>query len=1098
MPLTHFIESRQAEDQNWSVCQDGYDIMLFANRRGVVTFNGYDWDLIRLPVIPYTMVYDSIAERVYLGGDGKLGYLNRNTKGIYEYIDIKTDPLFSGVVTGILITDSLMYIMTPACIAIHRLPGLEPADIIHGENNDSFTAIFEVAGNIFINVWSKGLCRLVGKKPEPLITAFMTAYDDVLFVLPYDRNRVLVGLGSNSMHLFDGLEFYGWEPDDKGYIQQSLLAGGHVINDTLYLFSTLEGGVVVAGSRSRKVYYIINYESGLPDDEVYATGSDNNAGLWISHEFGLTRADISLPVRNFSVYPGLKGNLISSLWHNDRLYVGTSDGLYLLKEVRKYDTVLVKRKIKVVMRPDTGKQTLEPAAGPDVNVAAEIVTELPQRRRNIFDRIFGKKLTFDADTVKKKVDEMVPVAETVPEPQRKSDVLPLPSYRYVSRPVPVLRSVNHEYEKVKGIDDKCKQLVSTPGGILAATNRGLYCVNDSLVIPIVEGRYINRIGAPLENGDYYIAANNGYFSVNVSSGKWKVFNPYPGINRSFYSVAADADGNVWLGTESSLVRVSNDKPGGTAKAEYLMASDFIQRYHVEYIRDTLFVLTESGVYWYNPSADSLAMIVNRPYPGGESFKYILTDNSGPWLLMEHGFVNIGSGPGWREEEQPLLRLFDGITSISSSGSTLWITDSGNRLFRVETDKTIPVNGRLELFIGGVTADSIPFFDLERIDFKRGLSLVNLKLVSPYYMNQNAVQYRYSLSGGTNGWTGWSSSPSLSLLVKPGNYTLTVMARAATGVVSDIRSLNFHIRPRITETGWFYFVVGFFFLAALFIIMRMREKKHIKAKELLEFKVMERTAEIAAQKQEITSSIEYASRIQLAMLPDSELFRETFSEYFIFFHPRDIVSGDFYWIARAGGRVFFTVADCTGHGVPGAFMSMLGISSLNEIINSDKVISASDVLNQLRVRIKLSLKQTGRQGEAADGIDMALCIYDKDTDVIEFAAAYNSLIHFRGARITEYRGDRMPIGIFYGQEEAFTNHVFKLEKGDVFYLFSDGFTDQFGGPDQAKYKLKNLKLFLASVKDLPMSDQQTIIGSEFNRWRGDQDQVDDVTILGFRI
>ena len=180
------------------------------------------------------------------------------------------------------------------------------------------------------------------------------------------------------------------------------------------------------------------------------------------------------------------------------------------------------------------------------------------------------------------------------------------------------------------------------------------------------------------------------------------------------------------------------------------------------------------------------------------------------------------------------------------------------------------------------------------------------------------------------------------------------------------------------------------------------------------------------------------------------------------------------------------------------MSMLGISSLNDIINSDTTLSASQVLGLLRERVKLSLKQTGRQGEAADGIDMALCIYEPDTLTVEFAAAYNSMLHFRGARMTEYRGDRMPIGIFYGEKPHFRNHVLKLNRGDVIYLFTDGFADQFGGPDHSKYKVKNLKLLLSSVKELPMVEQRRILEEEFARWRGDLEQVDDVTIIGIRV
>ncbi|MDX9930165.1 MAG: hypothetical protein RBS37_09980, partial [Bacteroidales bacterium] len=447
LPLTHFSESRMAEDQNWAICQDSYNIMLFANRRGVVTFDGYNWNLIRLPVIPYTMISDIRSQRVFIGGEDSYGYLSRNSKGIYEYTPIVADSSFTGIVTGIILTDSLLYVMSAGCIAIHNLADLEPVSLIGCDADESFTSIFEAKGKIYISLWSEGLCRLEGDSIVPLLTAYMTAWDEILFVLPYNDNRVLIGLGSNSMHLFDGLEFYSWEPVDEGYVGQNLLAGGYCLNDTLYMFSTYEGGVVVAGRQSRRVYHIINYESGLPDNEVYAIGSDNSSGVWISHEYGLTRADLGLPVRNFSIYPGLKGNLISSLWYNDKLYAATSDGLYILTEVRKYDTAEVLRRVANTRRRGSvtaaGQATGEPPAREAGDTGADSIRE----RRNIFNVIFGKRLTAETAATAEQVSPVPMPEQQRPKPQ------PQPEYSYVMRSVTRLRSIHHEIRKVQGIDD---------------------------------------------------------------------------------------------------------------------------------------------------------------------------------------------------------------------------------------------------------------------------------------------------------------------------------------------------------------------------------------------------------------------------------------------------------------------------------------------------------------------------------------------------------------------------------------------------------------------------------------------------------------------
>ena len=285
---------------------------------------------------------------------------------------------------------------------------------------------------------------------------------------------------------------------------------------------------------------------------------------------------------------------------------------------------------------------------------------------------------------------------------------------------------------------------------------------------------------------------------------------------------------------------------------------------------------------------------------------------------------------------------------------------------------------------------------------------------------------------------------------------------------------------------------------LFFIVRFREGQLQKENKILEEKVKERTAKIEAQKEEITSSIAYASRIQMALLPEEVHFNNSFSEHFIIFRPRDIVSGDFYWIGEDEKHIFFTVADCTGHGVPGAFMSALGISTLNEIITNNEDLKANRVLALLRDKIKKTLHQTGKEGEAADGMDIAFCVLHKNKKTLEFAGAYNPLLIFQGDELKEYKADRMPIGIYYGEKDTFTNYEINLKKGDTIYVFSDGLADQFGGPDGTKFKIAQLKRLLQEIYYKPLPEQKKIIEKEFDKWKEGVDQVDDVTLIGVRI
>ncbi len=264
-------------------------------------------------------------------------------------------------------------------------------------------------------------------------------------------------------------------------------------------------------------------------------------------------------------------------------------------------------------------------------------------------------------------------------------------------------------------------------------------------------------------------------------------------------------------------------------------------------------------------------------------------------------------------------------------------------------------------------------------------------------------------------------------------------------------------------------------------------------------------QILEQSKDITDSIQYARRIQSAILPHDEVIKYLLPKHFILYKPRNIVSGDFYWLTHKRGEIIVVVADCTGHGVPGSLMSMLGSTLLNDVINSIDTLKADLILNELRDQVILRLRQTGQVSETKDGMDIGICLLNKDTMKLQYAGAYNPLYLIRNDKLTEFKADKMPIGISPKAGKPFTNHEIKVKKDDAYYLFSDGIIDQFGGDDGKKYLSTRFQKLLLSIQDKIMYDQKEILDNELNEWMGltgkypqKYEQVDDIIVMGIKI
>lgn len=299
------------------------------------------------------------------------------------------------------------------------------------------------------------------------------------------------------------------------------------------------------------------------------------------------------------------------------------------------------------------------------------------------------------------------------------------------------------------------------------------------------------------------------------------------------------------------------------------------------------------------------------------------------------------------------------------------------------------------------------------------------------------------------------------------------------------------------------------------LIKMREDLR-ENERVLEAKVIERTEQVVHQKEEIeakngelevlykhvTDSIKYAKRIQEAILPPDSLVKSILPNSFVLYKPKDIVSGDFYWMDKKDDKTMFAAVDCTGHGVPGAFMSIVGHNILKQAVSNNNFTTPALILDKLNEGVSETLHHGGHEheeGQAKDGMDISLCTIDFKTLELQYAGAYNPLYIIRNGQLIQTKANKFPIGLFLGEEKKkFTNHTIQLQKGDSVYIFSDGYADQFGGPYGRKFMAIPFRVLLMDINKEPVQRQKEILNKTIEEWRGQLDQVDDILVIGVKI
>lgn len=1039
--------------------------MYFGNAEGILEYDGNIWRLI--PVSNNSVVRSIAVDSsgiIYVGAVGEFGFLSPNEKGLMTYHSLVNKlPLdeqdFRDVWKTYVTADGI-YFQT-----FSKLIRIKKNTVKIWKPETSFHFSYFVRNKFYINEKGIGLKEMIGDELQLVNRGSVFADLRIYSMLSYPGNSILIATREKGLYLMK----VNLSKNDSSITYLDTKSNEHLINDQVYggvalknekfAFATLTNGVMIVGLDG-EIVQVLNKKNGLQDDIVKYVATDNQNDLWVALGKGISHVEISSPLTTINDAQGLSGFVEDIIKHKGTLYVATSLGLFA--------------------------------------------------------------------------------------------------------------SVDNYFVPVNGIKSQAwslqKFITKTDTLLLASCEAGIFEIKNLSSFLIQENFGFALRQSKNDPKRLYIGMIDGISSIKYENNSWIDEDYLKGIDIKIQSIAEDEKGDLWLGTPVNGVikikfnsgKISNDSLITSWNSVYnIFTYDTTNglpemENNIPYnFKNKIVFATDKGIYEFNEKRASFfqSSLLKSEIGNSQVYRFAEKDSSSIWMftvkankVKETGVAYLDNHNVYTWYAQPFKKIADWeIHAIYPDENQITWLGAPDGLLRydatIKKEFAIPFNTlirevRLEkdsvLFGGNFYSknDGINLPVILQADFLKPLIEYNYNTLTFYYSATNFSDnknntFSFYLEGHDKGWSEWSKKSEKEYSdLKEGEYIFHVKGKSIYGVEGIESTYAFKLLPPWYRTIWAYILYVIGFILFVYAIIRISVRRLVKAKNQLESIVKERTAEVVEQKhlieekhKEITDSINYAERIQRSFLATKELLDENLKDYFVFFKPKDVVSGDFYWAAsinQDNARKFILcTADSTGHGVPGAIMSLLNITSLEKAIEHHQ--EPADILNYTRKNIIERLKKDGSADGGKDGMDASLVSFDFLNNKLIFAAANNPVWIVRSissvevgadglkdVEVLETKPDKMPVGKHDKQDVPFAQHQIDLQKGDVVYTLTDGFPDQFGGDKGKKFMSKNLRELLAKNSHLPMQEQKDLLEETFKNWIGDLEQIDDVCLIGVRI
>lgn len=638
----------------------------------------------------------------------------------------------------------------------------------------------------------------------------------------------------------------------------------------------------------------------------------------------------------------------------------------------------------------------------------------------------------------------------------------------------------------------------------------------------------NRIYSILEDGkgNLWFATRMGLHKFNGNSFQSFYHNPNNPSSISsneVHALAVGKDGFIWVGTFDGLNRFD---PSTSSFEKYLHNSFYSGKsiLNSEIVsllvdsRGNLWVGTVSGLYLMDNESKTFTLYTERDGLPNNLIYSIEEDNRGNiWVSTNWGLATIDL----TTSQISTYGVNDGLQSYEFNIGSSFKSDEGELFFGGTNgfNSFFPDSIVLNNKVPEIAITHVELFgqDGRRIYMVQGIdelvigqdfSYFNIEFAALDFSRPEKNRYMYLMEGLDDDWIELGNKRSATFSNLPeGTYIFRVKGSNNDNVWNNEGvNLRIVVKTKFWKSRMAIRLYGVLVVISIFIFLRVRTRMLRQTSRLLRerehsmVEIEKQKEELLVKNKSITDSIHYAKRIQRSLIPTEEKFKAILPDSFILYLPKDIVSGDFYWINETHNKIFVAVIDCTGHGVPGAFMSIIGVELLRNITNIQGVNDAAEILNRLSKGISDTFRVGIDQEEniVKDGMDVSFCVLDKENNTLEFAGAFSNLYIVRDSKIIEIKGDRFSVGMQQeGEKALFQSHFVPVEQNDMIYMFTDGYVDQFGGTEGKKYKFRRFRHLLLNIHKLPFEEQKRHLEESMNEWQGEHEQVDDILIIGIK-